>query len=93
MDPYERILCIIYIFIEGEREREWQTDRQRQREIKHKTILSQEFNMKESRCYNVPVLINDHQDSEKMISNVVLFLNPDDGLLKPKRYSIDFLSH
>ena len=32
---------------------------------------TKEFNVKESRGYNVLVLTNHHQDSEKMISSVV----------------------
>ena len=47
--------------------------------------------MKESRRYNVFVLINLHKDLEK-ISRVVRS-SVDDGLLKPKRCSVDFLLH
>ena len=34
-------------------------------------IQREEFNMKESRPYNVSVLINHHQDLEKILSSVV----------------------
>ena len=34
-------------------------------------IQSEEFNMKESRCYNVSVSINYNQDLKKMLSIVV----------------------
>ena len=60
--------------------------------------------MKESRRYNVSVLVNyHHQGIAKMLSSVVKspmdvlrhsitsFLSPDDGLLKPKRYNFNFL--
>ena len=68
---------------------------------KNKVIQSEEFNIKESQCYNVSVSINHHEDLEKMLWSVIRspmgclasFLNPDDGLLKPKRYNIDFLSY
>ena len=39
--------------------------------LKNKVIQSEEFNMKGSRCYNILVSINDHQDLEKMLSSVV----------------------
>ena len=65
------------IYIERERETDRQTDsdrdgdRQRKREgereiSKNKVIQSEELNMKESRCYDVSVLIHHHQDNEKM---------------------------
>ena len=53
--------------------------------------------MKESRCYNVSILINHHQELKKdviecrFITDVASFLSPVDGLLKPKRYNVDFL--
>ena len=37
------------------------------RKLKRKVIQSEEFNMKECRCYNVSVLINLHQNLEKML--------------------------
>ena len=39
--------------------------------MKNIVIQSEEFNMKENRCYNVPVLINLHQDIQKMLSSGV----------------------
>ena len=39
--------------------------------IENKVIQSEEFDMEESRCYNVSVSINHHQDLEKMLSSVV----------------------
>ena len=37
-----------------------------------KTVIqSEEFNMKESWCYNISGLINHHQDLERMLSSVV----------------------
>ena len=39
--------------------------------LKNKVIQSEEFNMKESRRYNVSVLTNHHQDLEKMLSSVI----------------------
>ena len=39
--------------------------------LKNQVIQSGEFNMKESQCYNVSVLINHHQDLEKMLSSVI----------------------
>ena len=38
--------------------------------FKNKVIQRVEFNMKESRHYNVSVLINHYQDFEKMLSSV-----------------------
>ena len=35
--------------------------------FKNKVIQSEEFNIKESRRYNVSVSINHHQDLEKML--------------------------
>ena len=35
--------------------------------LKNKLIQSEEFNMKESRCYNVSVSINHRQGLEKML--------------------------
>ena len=34
---------------------------------KNKVIQSEEFNMNKCQCYNVSVLINHHQDVEKML--------------------------
>ena len=39
--------------------------------LKNKVIQSEEFNMEESRRYNVSVLINHHHDLKKMLSSVV----------------------
>ena len=41
------------------------------RKIENKVIQSEESNMKESRYFNVSVLLNDHQVLEKMLSSVV----------------------
>ena len=49
----------IYIYIYGEK-------------LKNKVIQSEEFNMKESQCYNFLVLINHHLDLEKMLFRVVI---------------------
>ena len=39
--------------------------------LKSKLIQSEEFNMKESQCYNISVSINHHQDLEKMLWSIV----------------------
>ena len=41
------------------------------RKIENQSNPSEEFNMKESQRYNVSVLMNHHQDFEKMLSSVV----------------------
>ena len=43
------------------------------RKIEKKAIQSEEFNVKESRRYNVSVLMNHHQDLEKMILSILRF--------------------
>ena len=48
--------------------------------LENKVIQSEEYNVKESRRYNISVSINHHQDLEKM--------KP-----KPQRYNVDFLSY
>ena len=50
---------------ETDRERESEKEREREKEIKN------EFNVKESRRYNVSVLINHIQDIETIFSSVV----------------------
>ena len=50
------------------RERERERERVR---LKNKVIQREEFNVKESQCYNVSVLMNHHQDLERMISSDV----------------------
>ena len=53
-------VCVcVYIYIYTERETE------------NKVIQSEEFNVKESRRYNMSILINHYQDLEKMLSSVV----------------------
>ena len=42
-----------------------------EKNLTNKVIQSEEFNVKENRCYNVLVLINHHQDLEKMLTSVV----------------------
>ena len=71
--------------------------------LKNKVIINEEFNMKESRRYNVSVSINYLQDIEIcyevsldprwMINEIQNKTSPDDGLLKLKRYNGDFLSY
>ena len=39
--------------------------------MKNNVIQSEESNMKENRRYNVSVLINHHQDLEKILSNII----------------------
>ena len=41
--------------------------------LKNKLIGPEEFNMKESRRYNVPVLINHHQYLENILSSVIIY--------------------
>ena len=53
--------------------------------LKNKVIQSEGFNVKESWHYKHPSVIWRH--------SVTSFLSPDDGLLKPKHYNIDFLSY
>ena len=40
--------------------------------MKNKVIQSKQFNVKESWHYNVSILMNHHQDLEKMLSSVVI---------------------
>ena len=42
----------------------------RKKKLKKQSNQSEEFNLKESRCDNVLVLMNQHQDMEKMLSSV-----------------------
>ena len=39
--------------------------------LKNKVIKSEEFNVKERQHYNISVLLNHHQDLEKMILSVI----------------------
>ena len=41
------------------------------RKIENKLIHRKEFNIKQSQCYNVSVLMDHHQDLERMISSDV----------------------
>ena len=58
----------IYIYMEVNNGKE--SDNM-EKKMKNKVIQSEEFNVKESRHYNVSVLINHLQNLEKMISSVV----------------------
>ena len=39
--------------------------------MKNEVIQSEEFNMKKSRRCNISILINHHQDLEKMLTSVI----------------------
>ena len=51
--------------------REREKERKREK-LENKVTESEQFNMKESRRYNVSVLINHHQDLENMTLSVVI---------------------
>ena len=51
-------MCV-YVCVRGEK-------------MKNKVIQTEEFDMKENQRYNVSVLINHHQNLEKMLSNVII---------------------
>ena len=66
--------------------------------LKNKLIQKEEFNVKESQCYNVSVPLKHLQDVERRISNEVKspksigdLMILDEGSFELKRYSFDFI--
>ena len=96
----------IYIYMEVNNGNESDNISKKQNKTKNEVMQREEFNVKESRRYNVSVLMNHHQDwkgwcwvtlNYRWIFNLTspdtILPGPNDDSLEPKRYNVDFLLH